>query len=356
MLRVLVRRTTDVDYFTLDGAHELDGIRDGGPGWWLRGDGDTRVSSVVERVLTGTRRSAVCGYDVVVAAPRPISVLLAVDAEHAVGVVAAHRRAVRAAVDYLEWHALVVRDRRGGEDLDLPGRWESIVGFTHGLNRHGEPHLHDHVLIGARPAGSVNVLDSRALFAHARAADALYRGALRHELARRTSWRAWRSFDGVEHVDGLDEGYRALWSGHHATKGEKLSWSRQATHDAWAGDASRYEPAGVVVTPRDLRTIDEHRFSAAFEGRDVVARRHVIAAWSNAAVFGHDASNAALCVDALYPGLGEGRGVREALISVRDARQIDLVRRRGPRPLDAVELARWQSARPTSRSIASHSR
>jgi len=61
--------------------------------------------------------------------------------------------------------------------------------------------------IGGRTAeGQRNVLDSRALYAHAHAADALYRTSLRHELEVRTPWSAWRSFEGVERVVGLDEG------------------------------------------------------------------------------------------------------------------------------------------------------
>jgi len=357
MLRVLVRRSRDVDYFTLDAARELDGLRDGGPGWWLRGDGDTRDASVVERVLTGAPRSNVDGYDIVIAAPRPISVLLAVDPDHGAGVVAAHRHSVRASIEYLERHALIVRDRRGGHDLDRGGSWERIVGFTHGLNRHGEPHLHDHVLVGARPSGATSVLDSRCLYAHARAADALYRGSLRRQLAVRTPWRAWRSFDGVEHVAGLDEGYRALWSGHHATRGDKLHWSRRTTLAAWNADVRRFDVAGVVDSPREVRVVDEHRFAGAFEGRDVVARRHVIDAWANAVVFGQDASDTARCVDAMYPALGDGRGVREATIGVRDARLVALVRERGPRPVDADELDRWRrGARSVSRSVIDHSR
>ena len=89
MLRVIARRSNQVDYFVLDSSNELDGVRDGGPGWWLRGEGDTRVASTIEHVLTGTHRSTVLGYDLVIAAPRPISVLLALDAEHAAGVVRA---------------------------------------------------------------------------------------------------------------------------------------------------------------------------------------------------------------------------------------------------------------------------
>ena len=40
MIRVLSRRSNDVSYFTDDRALEIEGLRDGGPGWWLRGAGD----------------------------------------------------------------------------------------------------------------------------------------------------------------------------------------------------------------------------------------------------------------------------------------------------------------------------
>jgi hypothetical protein len=212
------RRSNDVTYFTRDAALELEGLRGGGPGWWLRGEGDTRDPSDVSRVLVTSERSKVVGYDLIVAAPRPISILLAIDPDHGAGVIGAHRASVRATMDYLEDRALVVRDRRNGHDREESATWESVVAFTHGVNRHGEPHLHDHVLVGAQPEGHSNVLDSRALFAHALAADALYRASLRHELASRTRWTAWRSFEGIERVDGLDEGYRALWWGTTGTE------------------------------------------------------------------------------------------------------------------------------------------
>lgn len=358
VLRLLPRRSNDVTYFTHDLAHELDGLRDGPPGWWLRGEGDTRVASDVARVLETSERSAIYGYDLVIAAPRPISVLLAVDPEHASGVVAAHRASVRAAMAYLEDRALVVRERRGGVEHYDAASWQRVVGFTHGLNRHGEPHLHDHVLVGARPAGEKNVLDSRALFAHAPSADALYRTSLRYELAQRTPWSVWRSFEGVEHVVGLDEGYRVLWSGHHADRGEKLVWSRDQTRASWARDRERFEPFGQRLAPtRDRTVLDEHRFAGALEGRTDVARRHVLAAWSNAATFGQDPSELTRALDALYPRLRGGGGVHEPTIGVADARMISAVRELGPRPLERGEFDDWHHrSRERSRSRDGRSR
>lgn len=343
MLRVLVRRSNDLSYFTGDRAAELDGLRSGGPGWWWRGEGDPSELRDVARVLATTPRSSICGYDVIIAAPRPISILIAVDPANAAGVVAAHRVSVAATIGYLEQHALVVRDRRDGEDRDLAGRWLEVVSYTHGLNRHGEPHLHDHVLVGARPADAVNVLDSRALFAHTVAADALYRGSLRYELAQRTPWVAWRSFEGVDHVRGLDEGYRALWGGHHGDRGEKLHWGREETTKHWSRDLDRFQPELVLDSPRrDTNVLDEHSFAGAFEGRREVARRHVIAAWANAAPFGVHPHELEKSVDQLYPSFSGSRGVRESVVGVGEARMISEVRRHGPRPLAAPDLSRWR--------------
>jgi len=352
VLRVLPRRSNDVTYFTNDLARELDGLRPDGPGWWWRGSGDTREPADVARVLATSERSSVQGYDIVVAAPRPISILLAVDPEHARGVVEAHRTSVIAALAYLEERALVVRERRGGVERDEAAKWASVVSFTHGINRHGEPHLHDHVLVGARPLGERNVLDSRALYAHAVAADALYRSSLRHELAERTPWSAWRSFEGVERVVGLDEGFRALWAGHHRERGAKLAWTREETVTSWARDTANYEALGVISAPEHSRAVlDEHRFAGALEGRVDVARRHVVAAWADAARFGQDARDLSHSVDELYPRLRGPGGVHERAIAVHEARMIAAVRQIGPRPLERRQFEEWCSrSRDLSRS------
>ena len=357
MLRVIIRRSRDISYLRDDRGEEIEGVREGPASWWIRGTGDVQRPDDVARVLSTTGRSSVVGYDLIVAAPRPISILVALAPEHAGAVVAAHRRAVEAALGYLEERAVVVRDRRGGEERDLAGRWSDVVGFTHGVNRHGEPHLHDHVLVGARPAGARVVLDSRALFAHGAAADALYRCSLRAEVARTTPFVPWRSFEGVEHVQGLDEGYRVLWGGHHPDRGAKRHWSRLDARAAWARDLARFEPHGTRRSPlARVDELSEHAFAAAFEGRDLVARRHVLAAWANAATFGVDAASVSASVDHWYPELRDSRGVHEGLIGVRTARMVE-VTRHGARPLHVEDLERWrQRSRERSREGLERSR
>ncbi|HQU26499.1 MAG TPA: relaxase domain-containing protein [Acidimicrobiales bacterium] len=342
MIRVLARRSPDVTYFTRDPARELDGVREGGPGWWIRGGGDPTDPTCVAGVLASTARARTVGYDLVVAAPRAVSVLVALDEGRGNGVVAAHRAAVGAAIAYLEDRAVVVRERGGGETRTRAARWSSVISFTHGVNRHAEPHLHDHVLVGARPEGADVVLDARALVAHASAADALYRATLRYEVARRAGVEVWRSFAGVEHVTGLDEGYRALWPGRHAQRGEKVHWERRDIVDLWRADRRRVIPVGVRPAPtRHRGTLDEHRFAGAFEGRLEVARRHVAAAWADAAVFGQCASDVLSSVDALYPELRHGRGVHEATVGVPRARMLERVLERGARPLEPTALGAW---------------
>ena len=358
MLRLFVRRSNDLTYFTDDPARELDGIRDGRAGWWLRGSGDTTARNDLVDVFQSTARSNVQGYDIIFAAPRPISILLAIDADRARGVVAAHRASVAIAMQYLEQHALSVRDRRGGLDVESGAKWSQILSYTHGVNRHGEPHLHDHVLVGARPDGATSVLDSRGIYAHVPAADALYRSSLRFELAQRSPWSAWRSFRGIEHVGGLDEGYQVLWGGHHDDRGTKLQWTRRDAVASWYSDRSRFVSAGALETPRhDGRSLDEHVFAGAFEGRREVARRHVVAAWANAATFGHDPVALTRAVDLLYPTLGGSWGVREPMIGVPEARMIGNVRQHGPRPIGGADFDRWiQRVREPSRSRSERSR
>ena len=352
VLRIFARRSGDVRYFTDDHALELEGLNEG-PGWWLRGTGDTRRDRDVVQVLAHTNRAAVLGYDLIFAAPRAVSILVALDPANAAGIVDAHRGSVASSMAYLEQRALVVRDRRFGADRDEPGRWESIVSFTHGVNRHGEPHLHDHVLVGARPEHATSVLDSRSLYAHARAADALYRSSLRQLVAQRTPWVTWRSFHGVEHVVGQDEGYRALWGGHYDDRGEKRHWRREDIVARWREDQSRFESAGEVVPPtRDRSSVDEHAFGAALEGSREITRRQLVGAWANAATYGLGAREVDHAVDAMYPKLRDSRGVRESTIGLTQARMVALVRDRGPRPLAVEELERW-TQRSRVRSIGS---
>ena len=123
-------------------------------------------------------------------------------------------------------------------------------------------------------------------------------------------------------------------------------------------DAERFVSIGEVDPPSTHRRhLDEHRFCGAMEGRMDVSRRHVIAAWSDAAVFGQGARSVVRDVDDLYPALRNGLGVHESVISVAEARMVGAVRELGPRPLQREELERWRyRSRDRERSREGRSR
>jgi hypothetical protein len=88
-----------------------------------------------------------------------------------------------------------------------------------------------------------------------------------------------------------------------------------------------------------------------------VARRHLVAAWANAATFGQDPRDLARQIDEVYPGLRSRGGVYEPMMPVRDARMMTTVREHGPRPLERGQFDEWRErSGETSRSRAGRSR
>lgn len=338
MVRLLPRTGTDVSYYLNDPAAELDGVRSGPAGRWLRGDGPVD-SDRVEAVLRTTPRARVTGYDIVVAAPRPLSMLLAIDPDAAPVVVASHQRAVQMAVGYLEERAVVVRQRFLGHDVEDPAQWGAIASFTHGVNRQGEPHLHDHVIVGALPKGERTVLDRRSLQHHLATADALYRAVLRDDVGRQTSWTPWQSARGIDHVGGLDEGYRALWGGHFAERGTKRRWTREEIVRKWESDLRSFTPlATVPVPPRPRGQINEYAFGRALRGESRLDRPRLLAAWCNAATYGAPADELQGSFDRYYPQLVQCRGFRSRLLSPREALMVAHVNEYGNRTLTTLGL------------------
>jgi hypothetical protein len=112
----------------------------------------------------------------------------------------------------------------------------------------------------------------------------------------------------------------------------------------------------VVAPPPRGHHLEEHRFAGALEGRSDVARRHLVTAWANGAPYGQDPRELSRSIDDLYPELS-GRGIRERVIPVREARMIAEVRERGPRPLERGSLEEWrQRSREISLSREGRSR
>jgi conjugative relaxase-like TrwC/TraI family protein len=148
-------------------------------------------------------RVKVSAFDVMMAAPKSVSVLHALAPREVVSEVrGAHESSVAAAFAYAERQAAFVR--RNGRSAPASGFVAAT--FVHRTSRALDPHLHSHVVIANLAQGGDggwSAVDARALYAHAGSAGALYRAQLRHELAERlgVAWQA-RS-DGFADLIGI---------------------------------------------------------------------------------------------------------------------------------------------------------
>ncbi len=151
---------------------------------------------------------AVSGFDLTFCAPKSASVLhMLAPAELGGAVGACHEAAVTDAVAYLERNGLGVRRVRSGEQHYLPSTGAVAAGFVHRTSRALDPHLHTH-LVAANVAqgvdGSWSALDSRRLFLHRRATEAVYDSSLRHHLSSAAGVTWSRGPTGGWAVDGVD--------------------------------------------------------------------------------------------------------------------------------------------------------
>lgn len=341
------------------------------------------------RQLVG-RLGTVAAYDLTFAAPKSFSVLATLGGpDEAAAVVAAHHEAVEAAMGYVAAHAVAVRRGSGEDRRLLPVRGVVAAGFTHGVSRALDPHLHTHVVtanLALGADGRWSAVDGRGVYAHARAAGALYDAHLRSSLSERLGVRFERHHGETYEVAGVDRALLAALSMRRAEIAEDLArhpWRGPAggppgpaahrtawrlTRDpkpdgatrarpmwlrrAWAvgvdpeaavGAAASHRPAPAFAGDRAL---DERQFAALlYRGpHAAVTRRDVVAAWAGASPGGASVSDAERCVDMLGD-LGHGIGVGEAahaLGLVSAARHH--LRALGPRPTSPDRLAWWRSA------------
>jgi hypothetical protein len=330
----------DGSYFLRDGSLELDGLRTGPPGAVLAGGRGRPVDETVGALLDHPLRSGRRGFDVVVAAPKDLSVLLAI--ESAAGgrrVVDLHMEAMAGAVAYLRDEGLRTRNPPGhGPSQPVE---PIVVGFTHGINRSLDPHLHTHVLVGARDALG-NAIDGRHLYRHAAAADAQYLSSLRAGLPDAVDRLSWIGRSGAMRVEGVDPGLVAAMSvprgrdGRIERAGVKSHPSRTEVTEHWAGlisGAVEFEIPRVPDRPRDL--IDEHRFAAAL-GDGTVSRADVVRAWAHASTFGAGSGAAASAARLLMRGMTD-----EDRVPAVTLRRGSAVRVLGARPIDLGALSAW---------------
>ncbi|MGP8059669.1 MAG: MobF family relaxase [Acidimicrobiales bacterium] len=329
------------------------------------------------RRLAG-RAAAVSAFDLTFSAPKSVSVLVALGApEVAAAVLGSHEAAVRGALDYVAHHGAAVRRTHESERQVLATRGIVGAAFTHGTSRALDPHLHTHVVVAnlaQGPDGRWSALDGRGLFAHARAAGALYDAHLRWALteALGVDWTprgAGHEVDGVdpfvlggfshrtaeirahlaERSLGPGRAGRVAWA---ATRDEKVLarapgeiaavWAdraaalglRQGALDAVCGRRSGHDPS-----------IDERHFGATLlaGGPAGVTRRETVGAWAASLRRGTTAESVGRCVDQLVPG--GPTGVAEPVVApARVVAPPGVLGVLGPRPAAPGALAVWLGA------------
>jgi conjugative relaxase-like TrwC/TraI family protein len=290
------------------------GTRALGLGFYVESD-DLRLVLEGTHPGTGVQLASptrkVPGFDLTFSAPKSASLLFAVgDLSVGTEVFGAHDDAVRAALGYLERHALFVRRGHAGERR-VPAEGFIGAAFRHRTSRAGDPQLHTHVLAANLTLGEDGrwgTPDSRRFYRHARSAGFVYQAHLRHELSRRLGVR-WRPVvNGCAEIEGvptkvlrafsrrradivraLDEQGRSSAAAAQiaalATRAPKdYGEDHQALRKEWIDQAAELgfddrdvtavvglEPEPRLAPPRDVEVAAElTREHATFRARDVV--------------------------------------------------------------------------------------
>lgn len=357
-------------YFTFDRALEIRDVMGWAePGRWLgRGAHDAGVTGAVtsddlECLLSGRLPSGTISpsprrtrnaFDLIVAAPKPVSVLFASpDPVTAAEVVTAHVAGVRAALGYIEDRCLSLARTAGDDRTPLRAQGAFVACFSHGVSRSGDPHLHSHLVIAnvARGEdGRFGALDQRSLRAHLGAADAVYQAQVRGELRQRLGVTWDLGIDGAIRAAGVSDASCRALSGRteerHRTKWResKQDLSRSELLTEWS---KRLRCAPIYDEPRrltrDQNLLDEHRFESSLYDQTVTARR-VVAALANAAVGG--VSSGLLAEELTRVGDSLGWGLDEPPLMPRAWRvPTKVLKELGPRPMATADLARWWADR-----------
>ena len=206
-----------VDYY-------LDYVRSGGPSRWV-GEAavDLGLSGPVDpddfsalaagaapgggRLLERVRADHTPGWDFTFSCPKSVSVCWALaDGDLRRALEAAHEHAVDAAVGYLQDHGGRSRRGLGGRDGHV-GAGLAVACFGHPASRESDPQLHTHAIVlnvGHGEDRRWTSIDSRTLYAHRRAAGAIYRAELRSRVAALGG--VWSAPDrrGLSELAGMD--------------------------------------------------------------------------------------------------------------------------------------------------------
>jgi conjugative relaxase-like TrwC/TraI family protein len=201
-----------------------------------------------------------CGLDLVVSAPKSVSVLHALaDLATAAAVTAAHETAVQEALGYLERHA--GHGTRGHQGNGRRGAQIETTGlvaaaFAHTTSRADDPQLHTHLVVAnllQGVDGKWSAVDSRAMHRHARTAGCIYQAVLRGELTKTlgVGWGPVRR--GVAEIVGIPKELRKEFSTRRQAIEDELDRTGASGRKAAQRAAYVTRPAKTHTSPISLR-------------------------------------------------------------------------------------------------------
>ncbi len=158
------------------------------------------------RLRASQRDPKVAALDLTFSAPKSLSVLFAVSPEEFSGeLLACHEEAVRAALEYLEAEAVMVRRGEGGKHVE---HVEGLIAaaYRHRMSRALDPQLHTHVVAANLARGSdgrFTALHGAPLYRAAKTAGFLYQAHLRALVRERLGLQWGEVYRGASELEGV---------------------------------------------------------------------------------------------------------------------------------------------------------
>jgi len=223
-------------------------------------DGDVVSRGHLRKILTGSgarqRVNRHPGFDLTFSCPKSVSLVAFGHPDQYIreAVTADHEESVKAALDWLENHALVTRQTTDGVTNEVPVQGIYAM-FQHNTSRLGDPQLHIHVLLpnlGVRPDGKLVAIDRHVLNQWKVSVDTIYRLEFRARLGERGLTFNPASKHGLADLDGMP---RELIL--------EYSKRRKEIEESFA----KKEADGDTVTSGDRRRIAVKTRAKKLEGR-----------------------------------------------------------------------------------------
>ena len=188
------------------------------------------------------------GWDMTFSAPKSVSIMAEVAGDRRL--IAAHDKAVRVALDYIERHGAATRARTGGQVRTVETGNLAIATFRHNTSRAQDPQLHTHsVILNATQdkAGAWRSVESLSFFRIYKDAGSVYRQALAGE-ARQLGYGIVEGKGGTFELAGVPEAAIREFS----ARGNKVE-EALAVRGKTRADATAAEKATITLATREAK-------------------------------------------------------------------------------------------------------